>query len=217
MSDTSKFGSSGTAVVEPPAEEAAAAETAGRARPKPLVLGGVVAGVLVLALAAYFLLFSGGGSDTAASGTVPKGVASAGTGVGTKAPSAAKPVVSKVPATVGSASARDPFAPLVVPTTASSATSTAASSAAGSGSSATTTTTSVPAGLVENVTLNKLGSSSVSADVTVNGVKYTGVKPGVVFAKYFSLDAAVVGSTATFHFGDSTFTLAVGKATTVRT
>jgi hypothetical protein len=216
MSDTNKFGGGGAALAEPPVEEAAPQPSTG-ARPKPMLLVAVVAGVLVLALGAYFLLFSGGGTDTASSGTVPKGTASAGAGAGSTAPSAgAKPVISTVPSTVSGGNARDPFAPLVVP---SAASSTAATTAASTGTTVGTTSTgtTVPAGLVEHVTLTSLSSGAVSADVSVNGVAYAAVKPGVLFAKYFTLDPTVVGGTATFHFGDITFQLAAGKSQTVRT
>src|SRR5476649_1826370 len=159
MSDTNKFGGGGAALAEPPVEEAAPELSAGT-RPKPMLLVAVVAGVLVLALGAYFLLFSGGGTDTASSGTVPKSTASAGVGPGSTAPSAgAKPVISTVPSTVSGGNARDPFAPLVVP---SAASSTGATTAASTGSTAGTTSagTTVPAGLVEHVTLTSLSSGA---------------------------------------------------------
>ena len=222
MSDTNKFGGGGAALAEPPVEEAAPQPSAGT-RPKPAVLVAVVAGVLVLALGAYFLLFSGGGTDTASSGIVPKSTASAGAGAGSAAPSAgAKPVISTVPSTVSGGNARDPFAPLVVPSAASSTGATAAASTGSTASTAGTagtacTGTTVPAGLVEHVTLTSLGSGAVSASASVNGVAYAGIKPCVLFAKYFTLDPTVVGGTATFHFGSITFSLAAGKSQTVRT
>ncbi len=208
MSDSNQFGSAGTAVAEPPAEEALAASKG----PKPVVLVAVVVGVLVLAAAAYFLLFAGGGStDESATGAVPKGTVAA--PAGSKAPSAsAKPVTSKAPQTVTGSGGRDPFAPLVV------AASGSASAAPSAGStSGTTAGTAVPSGLTETITLVKLNASGVSADVTVNGTKYTGVKRGQVFAKYFSLDIITGSSQAQFLFGDSNVVLTVGKSLTLRT
>jgi hypothetical protein len=214
MSDSNKFGGTGAALAEDPVQESAPEPSAGSG-PKPILLVAIVAGVLVLALAAYFLLFSGGSDSTATSGAVPKGSVSAPAGGSTAPTAKASAVTSTAPSTVSGSAARDPFAPLVVAGAPSS--SAASTTAASTGTGTTTTATTVPAGVTEVVTVNKLGSSPASADVTINGVKYTGVKEGVVFAKYFSL-AYTSGNAATFHFGDTVLPpLAVGKTTTFRT
>ncbi|MFI5101245.1 MAG: hypothetical protein ACHQE5_12155, partial [Actinomycetes bacterium] len=62
-----------------------------------------------------------------------------------------------------------------------------------------------------------LNTSAVTADVTVNGTKYIGVKRGQVFAKYFSLDIIAGTTQAQFLFGDSSLVLSVGKSLTLRT
>jgi hypothetical protein len=209
MSDNNSFGSAGTAVAEPPVDESIATSRG----LSPKLLAAVVGGVLVVALGAYFLLFSGGGSDDAATGAVPHSTALA--PAGSKAPSAsAKPVTSTAPKTV-SGPVRDPFAPLIVPVTAPTG---AAGTSTGTGAtSGSTSTTALPSGLVETVTLVKLNATAVTADVTVNGVKYSGVARGAVFAKYFSLDIITGSTQAQFLFGDSTLLLTVGHSVTVRT
>jgi hypothetical protein len=210
MSDSNQFGSAGTALADPPAEETLAGTKGG---PKPVVLVAIVVGVLAVAAAAYFLLFSGGGDDTATSGAVPKGSVSA--PAGSSAPSAsAKPVTSTAPQQVTSGG-RDPFAPLVVAAAPSASGAPSAGSTAGSGTGSSGAT--VPSGLTESVTLTKVGLSPTSVDVTVNGKKYTGQKVGVVFGTYFSLVAATGSSSATLNFGDSSFSVVVGKTVTLHT
>jgi hypothetical protein len=209
MSDSNQFGSAGTAVADPPAEET----LAGSKGPKPVVLVAIVAGVLALAAAAYFLLFSGGGDDTATSGSVPPGQVSA--PAGSHAPSAsAKPSTSTAPQKV-STGGRDPFAPLVVPAGASG--SGAPSTVSSSGSGTGTGTATVPSGLSESVTLTKVGLSPATVDVTVNGKKFTGQKVGQVFGTYFSMVAVTGSTTATLNFGDSSFTVVLGKTVTLHT
>ncbi len=210
MSDSNQFGTTGTAVAEPAADE----EIGGSVRSKRGLLVAVGVGAVVLAAAAYFLLFSGGGSsDDASSGAVPHTSSSAG---GSTAPSAsAKPVTSTASSHTSSGSFRDPFAPLVVPSAASSAGS---STGTGSGSgSGTTTGGTVPSGLTETVVLNKVGLSPTSVDVTINGKKYSAQKVGQVFGTYFSLAVVTSTSTATLNFGDSSFTVVLNKAITLRT
>jgi hypothetical protein len=208
MSDSNQFGSAGTAVADPPAEET----LAGSKGPKPVVLVAIVVGVLALAAAAYFLLFSGGGDDTAGSGSVPSGAVSA--PAGSQAPSAsAKPSTSTAPQKV-STGGRDPFAPLVVPAASGTA---APSSGTGTGTGTGTGGATVPSGLSESVTLTKVGLSPAAVDVTVNGKKYTGQKVGQVFGTYFSLVAVTGSSTATLNFGDSSFSVVLGKTVTLHT
>ncbi len=207
MSDVNKFGSASTAVAEPPVDE----ELAAPRGPSRKVLVAVVVGALVLAAAAYFLLFSGGGSDDSTSGAVPRSTALA--PAGSKAPSAsAKPVTSRAPRTVTGSTVLDPFAPLVVAVVPSPGTQ--ASTAPSTG---TTGTTALPSGLIETVSLVRVDATGVTADVTVNGTKYSGVKRGQVFAKYFSLDLITGNTQAQFLFGDSTLVLTVGHSITVRT
>jgi len=209
MSDNNSFGSAGTAVAEPPVDESIASLRG----VSPKLLVAILGGVLLVAVAAYFLLFSGGGSDDTATGAVPHSTAVA--SAGSKAPSAsAKPVTTTAPRTVTGGGARDPFAPLVVPVTSSTA---AAGTTTGTGGTNGSSTTALPSGLVETVTLVKLNASAVTADVTVNGVKYSGVARGAIFAKYFSLDIISGSSQAQFLFGDSTLLLTVGHSVTVRT
>ena len=95
MTDQNPFGgSAGTAVAEPAQEEAPEAS----GRPKPVVLAVAGAVLLVLAVAAYFLVFSGGGDGSSDAGAVVPGrtVASGSpSGVGpSPTPSVAVAVVS---------------------------------------------------------------------------------------------------------------------------
>ena len=211
MSDSNQFGSAGTAVADPPAEETLAGAKGG---PKPVVLVAIVVGVLALAAAAYFLLFSGGGDDAATSGTVPKGSVSAPSG--SSAPSAsAKPATTTAPKQV-TTGGRDPFAPLVVPAAPSASGAPSAGSTAGAGTG-TSGGATVPSGLSESVTLTKVGLSPATVDVTVNGKKYTAQKVGVVFGTYFSLVAVTGNNTATLNFGDSSISVIVGKTVTLHT
>lgn len=208
MSDSNQFGTTGTAVAEPAADE----EIGGSVRSKRGLLVAVGVGAVVLAAAAYFLLFSGGGSsDDASSGVVPHASTSA--SGSTAASASAKPVTSTASSHTSSGSFRDPFAPLVVPSAASSAGS---STGTGSGSG-TTTGGTVPSGLTETVVLTKVGLSPASVDVTVNGKKYSAKTVGQVFGTYFSLAVVTSSSTATLNFGDSSFTVVLNKAITLRT
>jgi hypothetical protein len=212
MSDSNQFGTTGTAVVDPPADE----EIGGSVRSKRGLLVAVAVGAVVLAAAAYFLLFSGGsGSDDASTGgVVPHASTSA--GGASAAPSAtAQPVNSASTKHVSSSGWRDPFAPLVVPSAQSSGAGSGTGTSTGGGSS--TSSATVPSGLTEVVTLSKVATSPASVDVTVNGKKYTAQTVGQVFGTYFSLAVVTGSSSATLNFGDSSFALSVGKSVTLHT
>jgi hypothetical protein len=211
MSDSSQFGTTGTAVADPPAEE----EIGGSVRPKKALLIAVAVGAVVLAAAAYFLLFSGGSStDDASTGLVPHASTSA--GGASAAPSAtAQPVSSTSTKHVSSSGWRDPFAPLVVPSAQASGGGSGTGTSTSTGSS--TSSATVPSGLTEVVTLSKVATSPASVDVTVNGKKYSGQTVGQVFGTYFSLAVVTGSSSATLNFGDSSFTVAVGKSVTLHT
>ena len=59
--------------------------------------------------------------------------------------------------------------------------------------------------------------SPATVDVTVNGKKYTAQKVGQVFGSYFSLVAVTGSNTASLNFGDSSFTVVMGKTVTLHT
>jgi hypothetical protein len=206
----------------------------GGAERKRLIILGAVGGVLVLGAGGYFLLGSGSGDDSVATGPVVTHHATPKTSA-TSPPAAPKASASptSVP-TIQSAlqTGRDPFAPLVVApvaTSSPSATSTpgATGDAAGAGSSTTDSTTgttgatdgasasSSPSTSTKpasgKFTLNKLAYDQNNvwyADVTWNGKEYTPIL-GSTFADTFTFVAEANGY-ASFNNGGQSFRLAVG-------
>lgn len=206
MSDQNPFGgSAGTAVAEPAREEVPEAS----GRPKPVVLAVAGAVLLVLAVAAYFLVFSGGGEGSSDAGAVVPGriVASGSpSGVGpSPTPSVAPVVVS-----VNKSAWLDPFRapPQASPSASASAvpTTAAAVPAAGGG---------VPAGVSSTMFVSSVSYATKSANVVVDGKSYV-AHQGETFAKYYVLRSVITGQPAcgVFQFGDLPAQLCKGQKAT---
>jgi hypothetical protein len=206
------------------------AEPAGN-RTKLLALG-AGAGVLVLAVAGYFLLFSGGSSGT--SGT-PAGVPTHAVPV----PSAAAPAAGPAkPARITPKSfGHDPFKPLILPnanpvgavggagtstttgTTTGSATgtttgTTSGSAVGGTGSGTTTGVTSPTPSKAYRFQVVRVSSDNRTVDVKVNGVAHPGLRVGEVFASIFKV-RFIGGVTNSFQIGDETFNVVGAKAVSI--
>lgn len=206
----SNFPFGGTAVQEPPAPVQPAEDgVAGRDRRKLFLVGGI-AGVLVLAVAAYFLLFSGGGSSNDTSFVVPHHV------VKPKAAAAAQaPKAVTVPKTNSAPVGRDPFKALVTPPVAAasaapgaSAAPAPAASAGTTGTTGTTTTQTKPVSPVwielDSFTATtgtfRVAYSDGSTRVWQN-VKAPASGSKTTFATYFAL-LKISGGVATVQMGD---------------
>jgi hypothetical protein len=177
---------------------------------------GLIAGavVLVLAVAAYFLLFAGGGdSSPDATGTVPH--ASAKASVSAKAAPAQAKVVVVAPAAApaGTTLGKDPFAildPAALPSNApTSTTAPVASSTA-----APTTSAGPPAGQTHKLSVIAINPTAFTANVTVDGKAYIANK-GEPFAKYWVLKGVVSSGCGVFGFGDVNVQVCSGQYVTV--
>lgn len=163
-----------------------------------VILVAGVAGALALLVAAYFLFFTGGGTDEAlGKGPLPLPRAKA---AAPKAPIAKKPVTKAVPATFAGVHAKDPFKPLYNPPPPAPV-----APVAGPGDPA-----APGAAPVQILTLNSVGSSSVL--IEVNGKSYA-PKVGGAFATFFKLERLQGTSCATFLYGDESFDLCKGSTT----
>lgn len=202
MTDQNPFGgSAGTAVAEPAQEEAPEAS----GRPKPVVLAVAGAVLLVLAVAAYFLVFSGGGDGSSDAGAVVPGrtVASASpSGVGpSPTPSVAVAVVSG-----NKVAGLDPFR---APPQAS------ASNSPTTAATAPTTGGGVPAGVSSTLFVSSVSYATKSANVVVDGKSYV-AHQGETFAKYYVLRTVITGQPAcgVFQFGDLPAQVCTGQKAT---
>jgi len=184
--------------------------SAGRSRKTIFVAAGV--GLLV-AVAAYFLFFSGGSDNSSADlgGAVAKPSASAGV---SKLPSAsASAAVTTLPVVQVGKAGRDPFKALVVApvaTTAATAPSPTATPTASTGTSGVPTT-----GVPNLLKVTRVDPIAGVVDSSVNGKPYAAML-GMTFAKYFKLIA--IGPTATcavFQYGDATVPLCKGQSLTL--
>lgn len=192
------LGAGGVGVAEP---EPAAEETpAGGSRGVVLAVLGLAVAV-VIGLAAYFLLFSGGSEEVAA-GPVPPAAPSASAPAASAAPSASAPAV--VPPTFDENVGTDPFKPQVVaPAPAPSG------AAAGTGGSTTGTT----GGTTVTLQLLSVADDSSVLDAKVDGKPYSGLAVGSSFATYFKVYGIFDGRCAGFLFGDQTVALCEGDTT----
>jgi hypothetical protein len=199
--------SPGAVAADAPAD--AGEQTGGRSYKTWIVAAAVG---LVVAVAAYFLFFSGGSQDPAAdgSGLVTKPAVS--TAPSTAPSASASAPARTLPATQVGTSGRDPFKPVVT------APSPAASSAAPSASPSTSATTAsgLPTSGVPNVlSVTKVDSAAGVVATTVNGKAYSAVLGGT-FAKYFKLIAVgPTASCAVFQYGDATVPLCKGQSLTL--
>ncbi len=188
--------------------------SAGRMSRKTVLVAGAVG--LVIAVAAYFLFFSGGSSDPSADtgGVVPKATAPAGTKVKPAVSASASAKPGALPPVQSGSIGRDPFKPLInppapTPTAVAASPSTAPSTSASSG-------TTVPTSGVPNIlTVTKVDQAAGVVGSTVNGKAYSAVLGGT-FAKYFKLIAiGPTASCAVFQYGDVTVPLCKGQSLTL--
>jgi hypothetical protein len=202
-----------TAVAEHEPEPVPVEAGTSGSRTKMYIAGAVVL-ALLLAAASYFLFFSGGSSDTGATGAVvtPTAVAHPSTHPSAKAPA---PAASSVPVAAATASARDPFVPLVVPstsavaTTSGSAVPSAGATATGAPSAGSTTgipSTGTPKLLM--VTAVNHGKNTVTSNV--DGKLFT-AGLGATFDTYFQVIGIQGGANcAILRYGDVTLNACQG-------
>jgi hypothetical protein len=176
-----------------------------------LIILGALAGLAVLAIAAYFLLFSGSDAKTpVAAGAAPSTV----TQPSTAASTAPKPVT--VPKISKRNFGTDPFKPLiataivVAPTT--TTTTTTSSTTDSGGTTPTPAPTTVPVGTTYKLRVLDVAAQNGSALVSVNGTQVK-VVPGQTFGgdKFKALRFSG-GSCGTFKFGDEAFDLCEGNS-----
>ncbi len=200
-------------------------------RTKLLALAGG-AGVLVLAVAGYFLLFAGGDSPAAKPAAVPTHAV--------PAPSASAPAAgpAKQPKISPKSFGHDPFKPLIVasanPVGAVGGTGTTTGTTTGTGTGTTTGTTTGTGTTVggtgtgtttggtttgtttPTVTANhtfrvvKVSSDNSHLTVNVDGVSYPHLAAGQVFATFFKV-VVIGGKVNGFQFGDEKFSVFGGK------
>jgi hypothetical protein len=209
-------------------------ESPGEGRRGLLILLGA-AGVIVVAILAWFLLFSGGGQDATpvAAGAAPTAAPSQQAEAPTTAPTPA--ATAPVKDAKLQHAFRDPFKPLIAPaavggsatggTTTGTSGSTATGTTGTSGSTATGTTgttagaaTTGPAQPQASpsyrVQVTKVSADNKAIDIKVDGTLHKGLKAGQVFAKYFKV-IGIGGSVNVIQFGDVKFTIAGTKAVTI--
>jgi hypothetical protein len=184
-------------------------------RTKLLALGGVAA-VLVLAVVAYLLLFSGGG-DAALDEGVPAPAPPAAADVSEPDEAAVLPLPKLSNKTFG----KDPFKPLIVEPAAAVApaasdTGTTGSTTvpvlpgAGTGSEAPAAETSTPAqSTAHTFKVVDVAPDNSTISVRVDGKVYRNLKAGDVFATYFKV-RLISGQVNSFQFGEEKFNV-VGK------
>ena len=208
---------SNAALAEAPADLPSNDDDQGQAggdRRRLLIIGGAVLGVIVLGLAAWFLLFSGGSANDQ-SGTVPPAPAKP------SASAAPQPKAAAPAAGAGAAAAakfsgnlgRDPFTPLYPAAAAPAAGGSQAAAGASSGSSTSSGTTAASSGGTP-VSIEMVSVDASSATLTVDGKKYT-PKVGDVFATNFKLYGLFDSRCAGILYGDKSIPLCEGDVTTV--
>jgi hypothetical protein len=212
-----------TSVLDRPLTELdVSVETGGGNRGKLLALGGV-AGLLVLAVLGYFLIFAGG-DEPAATGAVPSG-SKAVPPAGDDQPAAAKP--SKSHKLTGKTFGRDPFKALITEPEVTTDTSSGVSTSADTSSTTSTTTgTATSGGAGTGTTTAPVTSQphrfkvvDVAPDnsritVKVDGQFYRNLKAGEVFARYFKV-RFIGGPVNDFQYGEESFKVLGTKAVSI--
>ena len=181
-----------------------------------LLILGALAGLAVLAIAAYFLLFAGGSDDPAANTAAP----SKSTGQPSTAPSTA-PKPAKIPKISKRNFGTDPFKALIADST---VVTTPGTTTTGTSPTTTTPTTTTPTTTTGSTTptpsqdyrfkVVKVAANNGSIDVKVDGKAYNGLKAGDIFARVFKV-RAIGGGTNGFQIGDLVFTVTGNKAITI--
>jgi hypothetical protein len=210
MSD-SMIPGQGTAVLEPPAAEPV---QEGNNRAK-LLAGAGLALVVVLGLVAYFVLFAGGGDDTAPTG----GTGSSGSpAVG--APGPAEPAPAAVPAKrkrlTQKSFGRDPFKPLVVPAEAAVSTTTGGdTTGTPSGTDQAAGEVSAPeASSAHSFRVIDVAPDNSTVTVKVDGETYRNLEAGDVFAEHFKV-LLISGQVNSFQYGEEKFNVIGDKKLTI--
>jgi hypothetical protein len=188
---------------------------------RPLLILGALAGLAVLAIAAYFLLFAGGSDDPAAKAAVtPNSSVKPSTAPTTAAKTAKIPKISK--RNFGT----DPFKALIVDSTAATTSGATTTGTAPTTTTPTTTTptTTTPTTTTGTTTPNashsyrfkvlKIAANNSTIDVRVDGKAYRHLKAGQVFAQIFKVRGISAGS-AYFQIGDLGFQVNGTKAITI--
>lgn len=193
---------------------------AGSSRRKVAVLGGL-AGATVLGLAAYFLVFAGGGGEDELAYQVKRPAAGS---VSTPAP-AAKPKPVTQPKISAASFGRNPFKALVVDVPpAPVAPAPAPGTATGSGTPPTGGTSggTITGGMTPTPTQSQshvfqvvsVAPDNSTVTVKVDGATYKNQRAGKVFATYFKV-LIIGGSVNAFQFGDVKFTVAGTRPITI--
>jgi hypothetical protein len=203
----------GTAVAEPEPEATPVEPGTSGSRTRMYVAGAVVL-ALLLAAASYFLFFSGGSSDSGQTGAVATPPAVAHPSAKTSAKAAA-PAASTFPVAAATASARDPFVPLVV-ATASAAATTSSTTAPSAGATATGgpssgASTGVPAtGTPKALMVTAVNHSKNTVTSNVDGKLFT-AGLGATFDTYFQVIGVQSGANcAILRYGDVTLNACQG-------
>jgi hypothetical protein len=180
-----------------------------------LLILGALAGVVVLAIAVYFLLFAGGSADKASNA----GVVAPKSGVQTTTAASTAPTTAAQPKIAARNFGTDPFKPLLSAVTAgTTVTDTTVTGGTTTGpTTGPTTGSTVPTALPPpsiRFRVVDVATDNESARVNVDGTATT-VKPGDVFSEKFKAIRFTDGSCGTFQFGDERFDLCEGKAVNV--
>ena len=211
----------GQTMTEAPPVPADEVNTSGN-RTKMLALVGVAV-LLVMAVLAYLLVFSGGSDDAdAVTPTTPRAVAPV------EQPAAPATDTTRRTKLTGKTFGRDPFKALIVEavdveptagdttTTGGSATGSGTSDTTGStGGTSTTTTTTVPNETkAHTFKVLDVAPDSSRISVRVDGDVYRNLKAGEVFATYFKV-VLISGTVNSFQFGDDKFNVVGTKKLTI--
>jgi len=178
-----------------------------------LIILGSVAGILVVALIAKLVLFSGGGGSKPTSlsvPTFPRGVATS----TTTTPSSRS---TGTPATFDVFATKNPFEPVIIvtPPTGGTGATTPTSSGTGTGTGGATTTTQPPSNepaqgtSVALLDVFQQADGTPMAKVQVGSTVYT-VGAGAVFASSYRV-VSLNAPCGQFLFGDAPFKLCVGE------
>jgi hypothetical protein len=195
-------------------------EPGGGNRSKLLAFG-ALAGVLVLAVLAYFLFFAGGGEEPAAQDT-PAAVVP-------QAPEAEQSaaVPAKSPKLTGKTFGRNPFKALItVPvagtattedttaTTADTPSTSGSESTSSTGTTGSSTTTVPAASTAHRFKVVDVAPDNSRVSVKVDGKFYRNLKAGAVFADYFKV-RFIGGAVNDFQYGEETFKVVGAKAVSI--
>jgi hypothetical protein len=212
-----------TSVLDRPATELPEPDSGPEGRSSRTTLLAVLglAGVLVLGVLAYFLLFTGGEAEPAAPAPSKKVVPQS---------DAEEPVAEsvKAPRLTNKSFGRDPFKALIVEsvdTPASSVvpagtTSTVPSTTGGTQGTTTAPTTTVPstttptASQPHSFKVVDVAPDNSRITVKVDGEFYRNLKAGEVFAKYFKV-VLISGPVNSFQYGDDKFNVVGTKKLTI--